>query len=177
MHWARFVVLSTILGATESIAFNHGELPGMRPENTRSWWRWSELSAERKLQHVKLKNSLQGVSGKGRGKKILAGLFCTNTCVILICADFVTFPLSSSGWQMRVNAFKTEGRHAEGTCESWLSEKQAALQRISGMCACLCAREHVWACAQAERTTGSHLIFNWKDFTHFFRVAQVNYFC
>lgn len=124
MHWARFVVLSTILRATHSITFNHGELPGMRPKNTKSWWRWSELSAERKLQHVRLKNSLQGVWDKGRRKKILANLFCTNTCVILICADFVTFSLSSSGWQMDVSAFWTEGRHTEGTYESWLSDKQ-----------------------------------------------------
>ena len=83
--------------------------------------------------------SLQNTTGSKANRMKLASTkkgienFLTNsiveilpmsTCVILICADFVTFSLSSSGWQMDVSAFWTEGRHTEGTYESWLSDKQ-----------------------------------------------------
>lgn len=56
-----------------------------------------------------------GVWGQGRGKMILANLFCTNTCVTLICTIFVTFSLDSSVRQMDANAFWPQGRHIEGT--------------------------------------------------------------
>lgn len=98
-----------------------------------------------------LKAVYHGVLDKGRGEKILANLFCTNICVLLVCVGFVTPCLGSSGWQMDANAFWPQGGHAERTHGLWLCDKSEK-PSLRGLQVCeRSPRVHARACA--ERTT------------------------
>ena len=143
MHWARFVVLSTILGATHSITFNHGELPGMRLKNTKSWWRWSELSADGNCSTWDLKTACRGYGIRVEGKRSWQ-IYSAQILVSSLFVQTLWLFQSSSGWQMDVNAFWTEGRHTEVTYESWLGDKQKPTFREFLVCVHVCVHASVY---------------------------------